>query len=443
MTAMPSADMCSGSAPSYAAVLRLPHARRAFGAAMLGRLSYGTIPLSLLLAVKSGTGSYAVAGTVMALFGATSVLLSPMRAGLVDRYGARRVLPPMVALYAVLLVGIAVATWRPGASGVGVGVAVAAAGACTPPVGPVMRAVWSELAPSRELLQRAYSLDGVAEEIVFASGPLLVGLLVGWAPAAAGVVLAASLIVVGTMALAGSPAVRRVGAAGGGGGAAEPADGGSASGGAGLWRAVVVAAGVGVALGGIDLLAVAFAEDRGRSAAVAWILAALSVGSAVGGLAHGAVSWRVSADRRLPLLALGLGASLAAAGLSPNLYVLAAAATLTGLFVAPAITTAYLIADAAATPDTRTRVGAWVNTTLNAGSSAGAAATGVLIAPTPLPLLFVLAALPVLVAAALAGLGASSGRRSRPAGRVGDRPSPAPAAGSGSTHSDHDGSSAL
>ncbi|MFE3201554.1 MFS transporter [Embleya sp. NPDC059237] len=418
MAAMPSADARSGSAPSYAAVLRIPHARRAFGAAMLGRLSYGTIPLSLLLAVKSGTGSYAVAGTVMALFGATSVLLSPMRAGLVDRYGARRALPPMVVLYAVLLVGIAVATWRPGASGVWVGVAVAAAGACTPPVGPVMRAVWSELAPDRELLQRAYSLDGVAEEIVFASGPLLVGLLVGWAPAAAGVVLAASLIVVGTMALVGSPAVRRAGEAGG----AEPgevAEGGPASGGSGLWRAVVVAGGVGVALGGIDLLAVAFADERGRSAAVAWILAALSVGSAVGGLAHGAVSWRVSADRRLPLLALGLGASLAAAGLSPNLYVLAAAAMLTGLFVAPAITTAYLLADAAATPNTRTRVGAWVNTTLNAGTSAGAAATGALIAHVPLPLLFPLTALPLLLTAACTAFGTGTGRRSRTSARVG------------------------
>ncbi|MFE5326597.1 MFS transporter [Embleya sp. NPDC056575] len=418
MAAMPSADARSGSAPSYAAVLRIPHARRAFGAAMLGRLSYGTIPLSLLLAVKSGTGSYAVAGTVMALFGATSVLLSPMRAGLVDRYGARRVLPPMVVLYAVLLVGIAVATWRPGASAVWVGVAVAAAGACTPPVGPVMRAVWSELAPDRELLQRAYSLDGVAEEIVFASGPLLVGLLVGWAPAAAGVVLAASLIVVGTMALVGSPAVRRAGEAGGAE-TGEVAEGGPASGGTGLWRAVVVAGGVGVALGGIDLLAVAFADERGRSAAVAWILAALSVGSAVGGLAHGAVSWRVSADRRLPLLALGLGASLAAAGLSPNLYVLAAGAMLTGLFVAPAITTAYLLADAAATPNTRTRIGAWVNTTLNAGTSAGAAATGALIAHVPLPLLFPLTALPLLLTAACTAFGTATatGRRNQEAPR--------------------------
>ncbi|WP_406297838.1 MFS transporter [Embleya sp. NBC_00888] len=392
------ADARPAPVPSYAAVLRIPGARRAFGAALVGRLSYGTVALSLLLAVKAGTGSYAVAGTVMALFGATSVFLSPARAALVDRYGLRRALPPMVAVYATLLVGIAAATWRPGASGVWLGAAVAAAGACTPPVGPVMRALWSELAPDRELLQRAYSLDGVAEEIVLAFGPLLVGVLVGLAPAATGVLVSAGLISVGTLALVSSPAVGRSAAraeAAVPDGVRHPAPART-----GLWRAVVAAAGVGLCLGGIDLLAVAFADRRGHAAAVAWILAALSIGSAVGGLTYGAIRWRVAADRRLPLLALGLGLSLAAAGLSPNLYVLAAAAAVTGLFVAPTITTAYLSADACATANTRTRVGAWVNTALNAGASTGTATTGLLIGRVPLPLIFAVAALPTLFAAA-------------------------------------------
>ncbi|MFI1384816.1 MFS transporter [Embleya sp. NPDC020886] len=380
-------------------MLRIPGARRAFGAALVGRLSYGMIALSLLLAVKAGTGSYAVAGTIMASFGATSVFLSPMRAALVDRYGPRRVLPPLVAVYATLLVVIAVLTWRPGVSGVWLGVTVAAAGACTPPVGPVMRVLWSELAPDPGLLQRAYSLDGVAEEILFAFGPLLVGVLVGPAPAAAGVAVSAGLITVGTLALVTSPAVgrstARAGRVDGEGAGDHPAPVRT-----GLWRAVVVAAGVGLCLGAIDLLAVAFADARGHAAAVAWILAALSIGSAVGGLAYGAVPWRIAIDRRLPLLALGLGLSLGAAGLSPNLYVLAATVAVTGLFVAPAITTAYLLADACAAANTRTRVGAWVNTALNAGASGGTAAGGLLIDRAPLPLVFAVAGLPALMAAA-------------------------------------------
>ncbi|MYW00890.1 MFS transporter [Streptomyces sp. SID3343] len=390
--------------PSYAAVLRIRHAGRTFGAALVGRLSYGMVALSLVLAVKEATDSYPVAGTVMALFGATSVLLSPARAALVDRYGPARVLPPMAAVYAALLTVSAVATWRPGVPGLWLGVAASAAGACTPPLGPVMRTLWSELAPDPALLQRAYSLDGVAEEVLFASGPLLVGVLVSFAPPAAGVVVSAALVLTGTLAMVSSPVVR--GVSGSVVEQVEEATAGSAEvadpvRGSGLWRAVLVAGGVGLCLGTLDLLALAFAEARDRPEALAWILAALSAGSAVGGLAHGAVTWRIPPERRLPLIALGLGLTLAAAGLSPNLYVLAAAATVTGLFVAPAITTAYLLADAVATAKTRTRTGAWVNTTLNAGASIGTAAIGLLIGRLSLPWCFIVAAAPILLFAVI------------------------------------------
>lgn len=67
----------SSTRPSYAAVLRMPYAKRTFTAALVGRLSYGTVSLAVMLAVSRATGSYAVAGTVMALFGAASVFLTP------------------------------------------------------------------------------------------------------------------------------------------------------------------------------------------------------------------------------------------------------------------------------------------------------------------------------------------------------------------------------
>lgn len=99
---------------SYATVLRTPGAARIFAAALTGRLSYGIVPLSLLLAVTGTTGSYARAGWVMAGFATATVVLSPVRAGLVDRFGPRRALPPMAAGYALVLLGLAAATWRPG-----------------------------------------------------------------------------------------------------------------------------------------------------------------------------------------------------------------------------------------------------------------------------------------------------------------------------------------
>ncbi|MFD4659825.1 MFS transporter [Kitasatospora sp. NPDC058444] len=386
----------SSPAPSYAAVLRAPHTGRVFGAALLGRLSYGMVPFAMMLAVQDATGSYPVAGTVLALFGLASVLLSPARAALVDRYGPRRALPPMAALYAGLLVLVAATTWRPGAPPLLTGALVVAAGACTPPLGPVMRTLWRRLLPDRELLRRAYSLDTVAEELLFVSGPLLVGLLLTVAGPTAGVAAGAGLVLTGTLALVSSPAAREADRTGPAAPGARPEGGGE------LRRVVLASATTGLALGALDLMVVAFAEERGRAGAAAWILAALSAGSAVGGLAHGAVAWSAPNRARLPLLAAGLGLALAGAGLAPNLPVLTAAVALAGLFVSPVVTTAYLIADETAAPRARTRAGAWVNTAFNAGSAGGTATIGLLVDRLPLPLCFALAAAPTLLSAASA-----------------------------------------
>lgn len=398
---MPTPSSAPSRAPSYATVLRTPHAARTFGAALLGRLSYGVVPLALLLALKDATGSYSVAGGATALFGAAGVSLSPARAALIDRHGPRRALPPMAGLYATLLAVLASATWRPGAPPLALVALAVAAGACAPPLGPVMRTVWRGLVPDRELLQRAYSLDGVAEELLYVTGPLLVGVMVTAARPAAGVLAGAALVFTGALALVSSPAVPR-----GPLGAGPVADGEPAATRPrwttrpGLRLAVLVTAAVGLCLGALELLVVAFTEARHQGAAVSWVLAALSAGSAAGGLAHGAVRWKAPGRVRLPLTAGGLGAAVLLAGVSPQLYVLVAVVAVAGLFVAPALTTAYLLADESVSAGQRTRAGAWVNTAFNAGSSLGTAGAGLLLGRMPLTLCFALAAGPALLCAA-------------------------------------------
>nr|WP_237519016.1 MFS transporter [Streptomyces sp. SID5910] len=366
----------------------------------------------MMLSVTRATGSYAVAGTVMALFGATSVFLSPYRAGLVDRHGPRRALLPMALLYAALLCVLAAACERPGTPASVLAVTAALTGLCTPPLGSTMRAVWAGMLPDRRMLQRAYSLDGVAEELLFVSGPLLVGVVVGVAPPAAGVVLSALLVAAGTLAFATSPAAGALRTADG---AEKDAGRPGAGHGRALLQPVLVTAGVGVAVSAVDLLVVAFAGQRGLGAdTAAWVLAALSVGSAAGGLLNGAVTWGSSARARLPFFAAGLGLCLAAAGLAPGVGALVAAVACAGLFVAPALTTAYLIADESVPPGFRNRAGAWVNSAVNAGMSAGAAGVGLLVERLPLPVCFAVSGA-VAVAVALV----PPGRHGRPGERPG------------------------
>ena len=372
---------------SYTAVLSVPHAARTFGAALVGRLSYGVVFLSLVLAVTRSSGSYPVAGAFVAVFGLTSSFLSPVRAKIIDRYGLVRALTPMAAGYAALLAAIAAVTWRPGAPHALLWVLAAAAGALTPPLGPVMRSLWSGLVTGEDLRRRAFSLDTVAEELLYVTGPLLAGLLAAVANPALGVAVSAGLVLLGSLLLVTSPFVADLHLA--------PADSRLRAV-AGLAGPVLVAAALGLLLGGLSLLLVAFAAREHHPAAVAWVEAALAAGSAAGGLIYGAITWRLTGRVRLPLLAAGSGALLAVAGLSGSLIALVAVVGLAGLFVAPALTTAYLIADETAAPAARTQAGAWVNTAFNLANAAGAGLSGLLLGRVPLAVAFAVIAAPAI-----------------------------------------------
>ncbi|MGF1429020.1 MFS transporter, partial [Kitasatospora sp. LaBMicrA B282] len=202
---------------SYRQVFAVPGAGRLFGAAAIGRLSYGTVFLSLMLGLTGATGSYAVAGAAMALFGLAGSVLAPVRGALVDRFGARRVLPPLAAGCAALLIGLAVVGGRPGTPVWLLLGSAAAAGAVAPPLGPVVRARWGALIGEPELRQRAFALDTVAEEVLYVTGPLLAGALAVLASPTAGVLVSAALMLLGSLALAAVlPATGTAPAVGGG-----------------------------------------------------------------------------------------------------------------------------------------------------------------------------------------------------------------------------------
>jgi len=381
----------------YRAVLRAPQARAAFAASLVGRLTYGIVSLSLILTLTAGGRGYGFAGLVMALFGLTIVLVSPVRAGLVDRHGPRRALPPMAAGFAALLVAIAVIPPRPGANDAAIALLAAAAGASAPPLGVVMRTLWSTLTSDRAALQTAYSLDGVAEELLYVAGPLIAGVITVAATPSAGLLVSAGLMVAGTGLFLRSPALRTPPApAAGPKTAARDTTAGEAGAGRTVLALAFATGAIGLCLSGLGLVTVAFCRARHDPAAVAWIEAALSAGGALGGLGYGAVAWQVPAQRRLVLLTAGLAVTLAPAALSPNLIVLALLVALAGVLVAPALATAYVLTDRLASPRARNRAGNWVNSGYNAGSSAGSLLSGQLVGRIPLS-----ACLPVLAAPAL------------------------------------------
>lgn len=405
------------SGTSYLRVLRIPGTARLFAVSLWGRLSYGTLFLALMLAITHTTGSYALAGACNALFGLTAAVLAPARAALIDRHGPRRALPPMAVVYVFILATLAVATWRPGTPKFLLLTLCTAAGASAPPLGPTMRALWAGLIDDPMLRQRAYALDTVSEEVLYITGPLLAGGLAAWVDPAAGVALSAFLMLGGVLALA--AALPGPGPAQ----AAAPTATAPVTGRRRPWSrwrprrarldlllegAIPVSAATGVTLAALSLLAVAFAQRHHDPDAVAWVEAAQSAGSVIGGLVYGVQRRRLSTPRQMLMLIGMLGVVVATAGAIRAIWLLAIVVGVSGLFVSPTITMTYVVADEAAAPQRRTEAGTLVNSAYNAGSSFGSAGTGLLLGACPLSLCFVLAALPAWFA--VAG-GLAAGRR--------------------------------
>ena len=365
------------AAGSYRAVLLLPSASRAFAPALGGRLAYGLLPLALLFTIFQTTGSYAVAGAALAVFGLTSIVL-PAKARLADRYGQRRTLPWMALACAVGLAGVALTHWPVPF--------VALAGLAAPPLGPAMRSTWRTLTAGTGLTERAYALDAIAEETLYLVGPLLSGLLIAVAPARWALLLTAALLATGTLAMAAAaPARARPGEPGG-----RLFDAGPLRSAGLRWLLVVpvvVGAGLSVAYTGTA----AVAQAAGRPGAAGLVEAGVAAGSVVGGLlwarrgqigqlARPAGARESSRARQiaglLGLFAVGLLAAAALAG--SGLLFLGVALGLAGLAIAPLYVVAYLAADELAPPAHRTEAGAWVNVAANAGSAGGAAGAGLI-----------------------------------------------------------------
>ncbi|MFF1574605.1 MFS transporter [Leifsonia sp. NPDC058292] len=370
----------------YLDVLRLPHAARLFATALVGRLSFATITLSLLLSVQAATGSFAAAGAATGAFGLVNVVASPFRARCVDRFGASRALLVMGALYSAALVAAALACIGQAASWTLVTLA-GVAGLFAPPLGSTMRVIWASIAPNPRMLMRAYSLDAVAEEVLFTTGPLLVGLLVVVGTPVSALFVTAGVALVGTTSFALAKAVRsRPGMTSAPHAHERPLRQ------SGFWVVLVALAGVGVVLGTVETAVPAFAAEHSSAALAGVLLAVLSAGSGVAGLLYGRRSWASPLAVRLVALSVALAAVSGLAALASNALLLGAILVGIGAFLAPTIVTGYLLADALTAEHVRNEASTWINTAVNSGAAAGAALAGLLVDRTTTSLAFAVGA---------------------------------------------------
>ncbi|WP_432496389.1 MFS transporter [Kineococcus auxinigenes] len=305
----------------------------------LARLPVSMVPIAVLTAVTSTSGSVAVGGAASAATAVGEALGAAGAGVLCDRHGQRRVLLPLVAAHLLALAAF-VAVLGGSVLGGSVAALLAAAfltGLTLPQVGPLSRVRWMRLSPADVRTAMAY--EGVVDELSFVAGPAAVGLIALAADTRTPLLVAGAV----TAAFATAFALHRTHRATTPGPAA-PRRGVPAPRTAGRQPSVLLPVlgmvAMGAVFGGTQAALTAAATDAGRASDGSLVYAALAIGSTITALGTVLVPASVSLRKRWFLSAAGLlvgaVAMAATAGSTPPLV---AATFLTGLFVGPAMVT--------------------------------------------------------------------------------------------------------
>lgn len=356
----------------YLSLLTVPGGRVFSSAAFVARMPIAMVGLGIVLLVVGEHGSYGLAGALSATFALVNAGSAPVVARLVDRRGQRVVVAPAVAVTAVgITVFVALVTagtpvWTLYAS-------VALAGLAGPSIGSLVRARWSHALGPGQRLNTAYAFESVLDEAVFVLGPLIATVLATQVAPQAGLVAAVALLLAGTTALlshrSSEPPVVT--------GPDEPHP--SALRSSGLARLMLVLVFIGGVFGSVEISAVAFADESGRAGLAGAFLACYAGGSMLAGLAFGAVSWRVSARRRLVIGAAVMTATATTLPWIDTTPVLAAALFLAGVGIAPTLISAFSLVERMVPAGTVTEGLTWATTGLVVGFSAATWVSGRLV----------------------------------------------------------------
>lgn len=375
----------------YLEILRLPGALGFSLAGFFGRMPISMFGLGTVLLVAAVTGRYGVAGLVAAAGSVGYAVCAPLAARLSDRLGQDRVLGPQAAVFGTATVGFAAAAqaraplWLLLITG-------ALAGATMPSLGPMVRSRWSTLLAGSARLHTAFSLESVADEMIFVIGPALVTLLATDVHPAAGVTAAMLLCVTGTAAFA---AQRRTQPPPAGHPRRPPPAAGPPAAGppAGLpgqpararmpARGLVTLVPVYWFIGGmfvsIDLSTVAFASSYGHKSVAGLWLGLYALSSAVGGLWYGTRSWRAPLGSRFAATLTCTVAGVATFWLVPGLPVLAAVMLVAGLAISPTLIAGYGLVAEQAPAGRQTEGMTWLSSAISVGVATGSPIAGHLI----------------------------------------------------------------
>ena len=370
-------------ATSYRTILIHPGARSFTSAGLIARFPMSMVGISTILAVEELYGSYTAAGLVSAANFVAMAIGAPILARCVDRYGQSRVMLPAVLVSSLSLVGLVLAAAM--RTHLGVLAALSAlAGGLAGSMGSLVRARWTAMLTRPEEVHAAFSLEAALDEVAFILGPVLATALctTPLLPVTSGWVCCVVMQLFGGLWFLSQrateptphPTRRRTAEA------TEQSDQAAEHPAVMRYGAMVSIAVVFLILGALfganDVAAVAFATEAGHKSASGLILAVWGVGSFVAALLYGSRTWGWPLWKQLMTGLVGLAVGASTFGFAPSLVVLSVLALLTGLAIAPTLTSGNNIVQVTVAPSQLTEGLAWVSTALNIGVSIGSLLAG-------------------------------------------------------------------
>lgn len=361
----------------YRAVLTAPGALPLVAWSLLGRLAFAMTNLSLLLYVSAATGSYAFAGsmTAVSLIGTAAGAIGQGR--LIDRFGPSRPLLVLATAYGPLSLGLIVLVSAQCSPGLPLACVVLAQSATQPLLAVASRAMWPRLVPEESPRRTAYSYETISTEACYLIAPAIATTLAATLWPGTPLALASGVVTTAALGFALAPAARRH--RGRESSVVPPTE--HMRGvlhRRGMLVLLTAAAAFGVGVGFVAVGVPAAASALGVPAAAGLLLAVWSVSSVLGGLAHNRHPWPARPSQRLPLLMASFGLLLCPVFIG-GLYGITAAMILTGLTLAPQLTTQNTLLDSLVAPRQVSEAFGWVTTVIALGNAVGQAASGALV----------------------------------------------------------------
>lgn len=352
----------------YRALFAAPGSKGFSAAGFVGRMPLSMMGIGVVTMVSQLTGRYGLAGSLSATIALAAAVIGPQISRLVDQHGQRRVLRPATLVALTASAGLLLAAhfgwpdWTLFVCAVGIG--------AVPSLGAMIRARWAALYRDTPQLHTAYSFESVVDEVCFIFGPIIsIGLSTAWFPEA-GPLLAACFLATGVFWLTAQRAT-------------EPAphprteqSRGSALRSPGLQVLVGTFVATGTIFGAVDVVTVAFADERGHKGAASVVLALYAAGSCVAGLVFGLLRFAGRPERRWLLGICAMAVSMIPLLLVGNLPFLAVALFVAGLSIAPTMITTMSLIEQHVPRAQLTEGMTWISTGLAVGVALGSSVAG-------------------------------------------------------------------